>query len=412
MISVPIVITQCHLRFGYNVLKSLVSAGYTVVAGSQDSGGRMSSTTDSRVIPFSYPDPFSKPLDYIHALTQAAEKTGAKYILPVHEDIFIAAHYLDRFPVDRKILAPPLSTLMKVHDKWRLGITCQKLNIPTPTTWLLESAEHCFDLMSALPYEDGFVIKPRCGEGARGIIFLRTPSEYQRCRSIIKTTISAKGQFLLQRMVKGQGIGVGSLRFRGHQIALSGHRRIREVPLSGGASSARKTFVDSAIYEMTSRLIAEVNLDGICMAEFRLDPLTNEVVLLDVNPRYWGGLSTHVASGVDFPSLHVAYATGNNSTIPAIPLMPLRTVESRWALGELRAFFELLLHGRFKEASAVISTPPNTTVVYEDLDSLNFFLGQFITYTKKACSKRERIRQERNDFFSQFAEEFQPCTRP
>jgi hypothetical protein len=51
MIKSELLITQCHLRFGFQVLKSLVEAGYSVLAGSERGKGKMSaSVKGSQVI--------------------------------------------------------------------------------------------------------------------------------------------------------------------------------------------------------------------------------------------------------------------------------------------------------------------------------------------------------------------------
>jgi biotin carboxylase len=401
--SATVLITQCHVRFGYNVLKSLLKGGYSVAAGSQEHS-KMNQLSGDRIIPFSYPDPFLFPEEYIRTISAVANKVSAKYILPVHEDIFVCALYRDLLPSHCELLAPPISKLMKAHDKLTISEVCQSSNIPSPESWKIINEEHCLDLISSLPWDNGFVVKPRFGEGSHGVVAVCNKAALTRKRSEIIKQCRNSSHSILQRFASGSGVGIGSLRYNGMQIALSGHKRIREIPITGGTSTARRTFVHKEMFQMSQKLLSKLDLDGICMVEFRFDSAKNQFLLIDVNPRYWGGLSTHLEAGVDYPTLQVGYVSGQISSYPTQPITPSRLVESRWALGEIRACTELLARGRITEAIQVIRRTSDAEVVYEDLDSIETFLGQLVYYGRRAMSSHAKIRPNRNNFFDRLAE--------
>jgi hypothetical protein len=80
------------------------------------------------------------------------------------------------------------------------------------------------------------------------------------------------------------------------------------------------------------RLVHCMNLEGYSEVEFRRDH-RGRPVLMEVNPRLSASVEVAVRSGVDFPTLLVAWATGRH-----VPLVTeYRTgVRMRWVGGDLR----------------------------------------------------------------------------
>lgn len=99
------------------------------------------------------------------------------------------------------------------------------------------------------------------------------------------------------------------------------------------------------------------------MVEFRVDEKSGRHWLLEINPRYWGGLPTGIAAGVDFPAHHISCAMGN---VPESVLKPSQLVESRWLLGEVRAFAEHLRAGQLSSAFAVFTVTPGARLEIDD----------------------------------------------
>ena len=82
------------------------------------------------------------------------------------------------------------------------------------------------------------------------------------------------------------------------------HRRLREVPPSGGPSSYREAVsLDPLLLEHATLLLRELGWTGLAMVEFKCG--VRGARLMEINGRIWGSLPLAVASGVDFP-LHLA----------------------------------------------------------------------------------------------------------
>jgi hypothetical protein len=78
------------------------------------------------------------------------------------------------------------------------------------------------------------------------------------------------------------------------------HRRLHEVPISGGASSLREGVpLDPVLLGQATRLLRELRWTGLAMVEFRVG--SEGPVLMEVNGRIWGSLPLAAKSGVDFP---------------------------------------------------------------------------------------------------------------
>ena len=102
------------------------------------------------------------------------------------------------------------------------------------------------------------------------------------------------------------------------------------------------------------------------MAEFRYNPETDAFCLLELNPRYWGGLPTAIKSGVDFPLLHLRAALGE--PLPQTPVLPLRQVEGRWLLGELRSVVDLLRQRHWRKVGTRLYSRRSWPVYWDDVD--------------------------------------------
>ncbi|HEU5322915.1 MAG TPA: ATP-grasp domain-containing protein, partial [Methylomirabilota bacterium] len=338
-----LVVTHCHTRIGFAVARSLTAAGYSVVAA----GRRVPSMC--RGLPgvcgdVAYPEPFTEPEAFVASLVAAGPAAAPRALLPVHEEIFVVSRYRSALEAAGiTVLAPPLETLLRLQDKGELPVLAARADVPVPPTRVVSTAGE----LRAAVAEVGLplVLKPRCGSGARGVRLVRTPSEAD---AAARAAAAGGRSLVAQAWVPGRGAGMGGLFVGGRACAVSGHLRVREIPISGGASTARVTLRHDGMRAAAERLMALVPLDGVAMAEFRYEPATGRFWLLEVNPRYWGAVATAIESGVDVPRLHVR-ALLEHAPPPACA-EPERVIESRWLLGEIRAVLELAGHGRWREA--------------------------------------------------------------
>ncbi|MCD9008194.1 ATP-grasp domain-containing protein [Luteimonas sp. XNQY3] len=394
-----VIVTQCEFRFGYNVARSLVNAGYQVVAMAQTFPS-MSDGLFGVVGRESYPSPFADPEGYLSAVSEAAVRWSASVFIPVHEDIFVASRLRDRLPASLEVAAPDFSALMGLHDKYNLFQISQAYGLECPDTFSVKGLKDVEERLAEVG--DLAVLKPRHGEGGIGrkIVSRETVLDTKE-RAGIRALLENQ-EYVLQRHVPGRGVCIGLLAKNGDTIAISGHFRIREFPRSGGASTARRVFHDEALFSRVKSFVESISYTGVLMLEFRHDLTTGAFRLIDANPRYWGGLSLHLAAGIDYPALHVASVLSNTVALETLPLSAENQIESRWLLGELTRSFVSLLSFDVGEAIAPLRATPGVRVVYEDSGDLGArgIAAQIYAYIKvgRHKSSTDTLRS-RQDFF-------------
>ncbi len=393
MKKTPIIITQCDVRFGFNVARSLTHHGYNIIAM-----GKHLPTMCCRlprvIKEASYPDPFKYPQQYIDAINQIAEQYKCQFCIPVHEDIFIASRYHDQFISSLKVMTPNFEKLLLLHDKLSLFNLTKSLSFSTPTTDVLSEIDQ---IDAVIRNKKQCVIKPQYGEGTRGVYILNKYNFKKHAHKL--KPLFTREPYLIQPYVNGCAVCVGLFAKNGSVLAISGHRRLREVPKRGGTSTARMTFHDDDLFKAISTFIGEIDFNGILMLEFKYSESDHRYYLLDANPRYWGGLSSHIRSGVDYPVIQMKAA---ENSISASTSYSKNIVESRWLLGDIRYFFESLFHGDFKDIKKMLSTSDVNEVFYEDFDSgWRVFFNQLLSYCRNGLSKYSKKTIERRTKFFQ-----------
>lgn len=111
---------------------------------------------------------------------------------------------------------------------------------------------------------------------------------------------------LIQEFIPREGPGYGAsflLNENGQVKASFVHKRLREYPVTGGASTLRESVRRDDIRDMALTLLKALDWFGVAMVEFKLDPRDGIPKLMEINPRFWGSLSLAVEAGVDFPYL-------------------------------------------------------------------------------------------------------------
>jgi len=126
-------------------------------------------------------------------------------------------------------------------------------------------------------------------------------------------------RYLIQEHVDGVGVGAFFLRWKGEIIATLMHRRLHEVPYTGGQSSLRETWWHQAIYDDAALRLEALDWNGVGMLEYRWNPATGAFRLMEFNARFWGSLHLALFAGVDFPALVVDAWRGDTRRAPRPP---------------------------------------------------------------------------------------------
>lgn len=319
-----ILVTDAHELAGIGAVRSLGRAGYRVTglysrtALAADGmpaclppvlGSRYAAAVRAA------PDPWSEQRAFAQALLSLARSGDFDALLPVSEAALVATQSIrGELPAELLVLMPRAEHLRYTLSKFHLNQAALHLGVPIPKTAFVHDGEPGgrWDVtgLSALRYP--LVVKTdnhllASGEYRRGRTLVVT--EPAQTDAALLACREAGGAIIVQEHVSGRGAGAFLLRTHGRTLLRFAHRRLHEVPYTGGVSSLRASARDPALIALAERLLQGLGYDGVAMVEFRVDD-AGRPFLLEINGRLWGSLALALHAGVDFPLAMLQVAMG------------------------------------------------------------------------------------------------------
>lgn len=320
-------ITDGHWRKSLAAVRALGRHGVPVTVGESTwlATAAFSRYCTSRV---SYPSPLlaaSRFVDYLHDYLR---RYPHRLLLTMEDvTIGIAARHRKSLSALTNLPVVTAEQLERAQRKDRVLNLAQSLGIPIPRTWVAAGPGELDKIPDWVSYP--VVVKPRTGSGAVGVVYARNAEQ------LVSRYLKVHQQYprpIIQERIPATGPGLGASFLMDAQSRVKAvfmHQRLREYPVSGGASTLRKSIWRDDLYEMGSRLLKALNWYGVANVEFKLDPRDNTPKLMEVNPRFWGSLALSVHAGVNFPRLLYRMALGE--TIAPVTRYRLG-VSCRWML--------------------------------------------------------------------------------
>ena len=109
---------------------------------------------------------------------------------------------------------------------------------------------------------------------------------------------------IVQSLVPGEDYCVTTLFNRGKLEACMTYRNLRTYPAKTGPGAMRETVEASAMEAIAAEVLGPLDWHGVAELDFRWDGKDDSPPqLIEVNPRFWGGLIQAVESGWDYPWL-------------------------------------------------------------------------------------------------------------
>jgi predicted ATP-grasp superfamily ATP-dependent carboligase len=258
-----------------------------------------------------YPSPLHRPSNFVDFLRQELSCHSYQMLLAMEDETLdlISQHHSE---FSRRTYLPIVSS-EKLHiarSKDKVLQLAEKHGIPVPKTWYIQDLSDLDTLKESFPYP--VVIKPRIGSGAVGLSYC------QNQEALIEQYTAVHKRFpypLIQELIPRAGPGYGAsllLDERGQLKASFVHKRLREYPVTGGASTLRESVRHDDIRDMALTLLKALDWFGVAMVEFKLDPRDGIPKLMEINPRFWGSLSLAIEAGVNFPYLLYRMSRGEN----------------------------------------------------------------------------------------------------
>lgn len=318
----PILILGCIPRIVLPVARSLHLRGISVDLASFSSAASIPSRaiSESR----SVPRPDLARGEFVEQLRDFILERGHDMLI-ITDDWMLTAvvqHY-ESLAELLHVACPPPKIARRVQRKPETLRVAEQCGIAIARTEVVWNSSELHDRLGALPFP--WVIKPAWRE-------TRT-EEFKSClltsADEVRRKFPAGSNFsppmLVQEHCAGVGIGIEMLLHRGDCIALFQHRRLKELPYTGGISvTAVAEAPHQSLAERSLALLRALEWEGPAMVEYKVGH-EGKAVLMEVNGRYWGTIGLAISAGVDFPYYHWQLMHGET---PAVP--PSYRVGTKW----------------------------------------------------------------------------------
>ncbi len=298
-----VLITDAGRGSAVAFIRSLGRRGWNVTAADHDpaSAGFRSRYTTDRLL---YPRPSEHPDAVVEAIRTRVERDRIDLVVPITDELGLPlAEARARFAGLTTLAIPEPEALAATHDKSATFALAERLGIAVPATRVVDVSADA----AAIGRDLGFpvVVKPVASREVladrtirSNVVSYATDAAGLQARL---ASLPAGTTVMLQRWVPGDGIGVELLMDHGRPIVAFEHRRLREFPPTGGASSLRESVpLDEDLHDQAVRMLSELGWTGLAMVEFRRGR-DGVGYLMEINGRVWGSLPLAVRAGVDFP---------------------------------------------------------------------------------------------------------------
>ncbi len=289
--------------------RSLGRRGVEVITGDEYA---MTTASFSRysVAEFRYPNPTKEPEAFLDALEEAVikhkpEDETTPYVLtPIHKETFLISRYRERFEPHIRVPVPQIEHIELVHNKGALAVYAMECGLPIPKTWIPKDMAD-FHLIAGEVELPAFV-KLRESASGVGIRKVNTAEELKSTfEEFVKYfKLKEKDYPIIQKAVPGDDYCVTALFDHGKMVASMTYRGLRAFPAERGATVMRETVEAEAMEKAAAELLGSLGWHGVAQLDFRWEGADEaEPQLIEVNPRFFGGLIQSVESGRDYPWL-------------------------------------------------------------------------------------------------------------
>ncbi|MCP4709294.1 MAG: ATP-grasp domain-containing protein [Planctomycetes bacterium] len=290
-------------------VRSLGRRGVEVITGDEYPMTAASFSKYS-VADFRYPNPTKEPQAFLDTLEQVVlehkpDDESAPYVLmPIHKETYLIAEHRERFEPLIKVPIPQIEHIRQVHNKGTMAAYALERDLPMPKTWIPKNMAD-FELLADEVGLPAFV-KLRESASGVGIRKVNTLSELKDTYNEFVEYFKVPEQDypIIQQGVPGDDYCVTTLFNQGEMVAAMTYRGLRAFPAERGATVMRETVTAPEMEKVASDMLGPLGWHGVAQLDFRWEGTPEaQPHLIEVNPRFFGGLIQSVESGRDYPWL-------------------------------------------------------------------------------------------------------------
>ena len=256
-----------------------------------------------------------------------------------------------------KIAIPNSESIEIAQNKRKTFELAEQLGIPAPKTLY----QYDGDILKQTTFQYPVVVK-YTDVNQTGVTYCNDFSElWKAVEGSLKDDPNSLP--IIQEYVEGFGAGFYALYEKGKFLYSFVHRRIHELPITGGASTFAVSWTHPEVEKYGRKLLDHLNWHGIAMVEFKVKK-DNTVSLMEINPKFWGSYELSEKCGLQF-ALNT-YNLGCSEEIEPVKEYP-KNVAFRWFFPDLLGrYHRFILKNRYKQSIEPTVVKPER--IYTDID--------------------------------------------
>ncbi|MBT4540975.1 ATP-grasp domain-containing protein [Candidatus Woesearchaeota archaeon] len=256
---------------------------------------------------FIYTDPNENENKFVNDLIKKAKEYKKKYneeimLLPVHKETYTISKYRKKLSKHMKICVDDYDKIMSVHNKRKIPLLLKKYKIPTPKTIIVKDILELYKITPKL----NFPVFIKLPESAASIGLVKVKNRddliYEFSNAVKKSKLKPRNYPIIQEGVGGEDYCVTALFNKGKKRAMMTYKNIKTYPYKSGPSVYRKNVNAEEMEKIATKFLEKIKWHGLAEIDFRMGS-DKKPVLIEINPRFWGGLNQSVASNVNYPLL-------------------------------------------------------------------------------------------------------------
>ncbi len=253
-------------------------------------------------------NPNVSPEIYLEDLLNILKKKTYLTIIPVaHISYKILSKHKDEISKHTHITIADYEQIEIASNKIKTYKLAEKLKIPYPEIITINRTDDIKNINVDFPC----VIKAPFEAGKNLVEYAKNKKELiNKFNKLCKENNFDTTLPVIQKYIEGDGAGFFAFYKNGECVNYFMHKRIREYPVSGGASTAAKSFYDETLLNYGKKILDSLKWNGVAMVEFKKDNKTGIFNLMEINAKFWGSLDLALEAGINFPEMLIHNALG------------------------------------------------------------------------------------------------------
>ena len=311
-----VLITDADHRNALAAVRALGKKGiYVVVGGENKLGPAFFSKYCKKRYLYSNPE---EEENFVKDMIAIIKKEKIDVLLPIGiKTCVIVSKNKKKFTKLTNLAISDYKIFLKAHDKSITIKIANNIGVPCPKTSFPKSFEGTKQMAEKTGYP--LILKARKGSAYSGVKIVNNKTELsQKYYELVKTDIKNDDIYdhrhpMVQEYIHGDIYDVCIFADRGRIIRAVTQKRLKTLPVTGGAGIWNITTDNLGLMEFNKKLIQTMKYHGPAQIEFKIDK-KGIPRLMEINPKFWGTLDLSIQAEANFPLIATEVAMGHKVT--------------------------------------------------------------------------------------------------